>query len=218
MTTQFQNKESYQPQINDTFKEYNEFVNKIKDYAHELGFIVRLGKVEYSNKTEKKIRKEHCCALASQRCGCSFYVRASLNSENGSWYIISMNLIHNHQMVDENHRMFISNERHIPERGRPSSKRIPNSQSTTSSIIHVNPLREIQNFNTTTTYSQGSSSSDQYFVETDFLSDESNLQMLKVEISSYEHNSNTTTVHSQGSSSSSQYFIEPGFLSDESNL
>ncbi|CAG8723336.1 15183_t:CDS:10 [Gigaspora margarita] len=45
-------------------------------------------------------------------------------------------------------------------------------------------------------HSQGSSSLDQYFVETDFLPDESNL----------------------GSSSSSKYFIEPGFLSDESSL
>jgi hypothetical protein len=146
----------YQPQVNDIFKSHDEFVNKIKDYAHKLGFIIRLGKVEYLNITknqnskknskekeeiitEKKIRKRTLlCSRAgyfglkeydpedenlinkernrkSQRCGCSFYIRASFNNSNSLWYIINMNLIHNHQMVNENHRFFMSNERSIPD-------------------------------------------------------------------------------------------------------
>ncbi|CAG8682815.1 21732_t:CDS:2 [Gigaspora margarita] len=86
-------------------------------------------------------------------------------------------------------------------RGRPSNKRIPSTiklsnnkkqkinkntkenrsesqKSTASSIIHINPLREIQNFNTTTIHSQDSSSSDQYFIEADFLSNELDLGKL----------------------------------------
>src|ERR1044071_9343348 len=146
---------TYQPQINDTFESHEEFVDKIKNYAHELGFTIRLGKVEYlncskkssfkkleesssTNAIEKKIRKRTLlCSRAghveskecgsdenlnskgrnktSQRCDCPFYVRASLNSTSGLWYIINMHLIHNHHMVDENHWHFMSNERSIPD-------------------------------------------------------------------------------------------------------
>ncbi|CAI2194856.1 8848_t:CDS:1, partial [Funneliformis geosporum] len=70
---------SYQSQINDTFESYEEFVDKIKNYAYELHFTIMLGKVEYngSRKTnskeskensltiivEKKLEKEHYYAL-----------------------------------------------------------------------------------------------------------------------------------------------------------
>ena len=40
---------TYQPQIGDTFKSHNEFVEKFKKYAYELDFTIRLRKVEYSN-------------------------------------------------------------------------------------------------------------------------------------------------------------------------
>ncbi|CAG8845858.1 15349_t:CDS:2, partial [Racocetra persica] len=57
-----------------------------------------------------------------------------------------------------------------------TKENIPELQeSITSSITHVDPLYEIQDFNTETMYSQGSSSSSQYFVGSDFLSDELNL-------------------------------------------
>jgi hypothetical protein len=158
MTSEFQDgsstslisNSSYQPQINDTFESHQEFVDKIKNYAHELHFTIRLGKVEYKKSNSKKpeesssinmerrIRKRTLlCSRAghtelkecgsedeisskgrgktSQRCDCPFYVRASLNSTNGLWYIINMNLIHNHHMVDENHQHFMSNERSIPD-------------------------------------------------------------------------------------------------------
>ncbi|CAG8672212.1 2864_t:CDS:2, partial [Cetraspora pellucida] len=83
MTTQFQNKDNsilfYQPQINNMFKEYNEFVNKIKNYACKL---------EY-NSEDKKTKKEQ--NRASQCCGCSFYIYVSLN-------ITGIDLTHNYQM------------------------------------------------------------------------------------------------------------------------
>src|SRR5436190_17020477 len=147
--------QTYQPQVDDIFKNHDEFVNKIKGYAQKLGFIIRLGKVKYlkstKNKKSKNISKEQeeiitekkirtrtlLCSRAdyseskendleedenssskqnrkSQRCGCSFYIRASLEDSNGLWYITNMDLIHNHQMVDESHQFFMSNERSIP--------------------------------------------------------------------------------------------------------
>ncbi|CAG8463533.1 7834_t:CDS:2 [Scutellospora calospora] len=118
---------SYQPQINDTFESHSEFIDKIKNYAQNLGFTIRLGKSEYLKKSENKEEnalKEHNSNneiskkernRVSQHCGCSFYIRASLNSLNSLWYIINMNLIHNHQIVEENHRFFMSNKRNIPD-------------------------------------------------------------------------------------------------------
>lgn len=136
--------EDYQPQIGDTFKNHEEFVSKIKNYARKLGFAIRLGKVEYLNTpkrqktnefseqeitTENMVRKRTLlCSRAghadsestkrnrkSQRCDCSFYIRASLDNTNGLWYIINMNITHNHQMVNEHYRFFMSNERFIPD-------------------------------------------------------------------------------------------------------
>ncbi|CAG8851737.1 18835_t:CDS:2, partial [Gigaspora margarita] len=37
----------------------------------------------------------------SQRCGCPFYIRVSLNNLNSLWQIINMDLTHNHLMVKE---------------------------------------------------------------------------------------------------------------------
>jgi hypothetical protein len=133
-----ENTQDYQPQTGDIFKNHDEFIEKIKVYARRLGFTIRLGKVEHSNTkkqetiTEKIIRKRTLlCSRAgyrehnpeenqkrdrkSQRCGCHFFIRASLNDTNGLWCIINMDLTHNHQMVDESHRLFMSNERVIPE-------------------------------------------------------------------------------------------------------
>ncbi|CAG8814485.1 20556_t:CDS:10, partial [Gigaspora margarita] len=98
ITTQFQNNDStlcYQPQINDIFKEYNKFVNKIKDYARKFGFIIRLRKVEYSknNKTEKEIRKR--TLLCSQS---GFPEQKEYNSEDENSKK-DMNLTHNHQIA-----------------------------------------------------------------------------------------------------------------------
>ncbi|CAG8682802.1 21731_t:CDS:2 [Gigaspora margarita] len=67
---------------------------------------------EYNSEDENSKKERN---RASQRCGCSFYIRASLNNTNGLWYIISMDLVHNHQMVNKNHRIFMSSERHIPD-------------------------------------------------------------------------------------------------------
>src|SRR4051794_15718706 len=147
--------QTYQPQVDDIFKNHDEFVNKIKEYARKLGFIIRLEKVKYLNPTknknskeiseeqeeiitEKKVRtRTLLCSRAgyseskendlegdenssnkrnqkSQRCECPFYIRAFLENSNGLWYITNMDLTHNHQMVDESHRFFMSNERSIP--------------------------------------------------------------------------------------------------------
>ena len=40
------------------FKNHDEFVNKIKNYAHKLGFSIRLGKVEYLNTSKKQNSEE----------------------------------------------------------------------------------------------------------------------------------------------------------------
>ncbi|CAG8812677.1 353_t:CDS:2, partial [Racocetra persica] len=84
---------SYQPQINDNFESHDEFVNKIKSYTRNLGFTIRLGKSECYNKSEneeKTVQKR--TLLCSQA-----------------------DLTHNHLMVEENHRFFMSNERNISD-------------------------------------------------------------------------------------------------------
>ncbi|CAG8750133.1 12693_t:CDS:1, partial [Gigaspora rosea] len=45
---------SYQQQINNTFESHNEFVDKIKNYEHNRGFTIRLGKSEFHKKPEHK--------------------------------------------------------------------------------------------------------------------------------------------------------------------
>src|SRR5271170_2239740 len=106
--------------IGDSFNSHSDFVNAVKSYAHENGFTVRLGKVEKTK--DQKIRKRTIlCSRAgvseqnttnirdraSQRCNCTFYIRASLSSENGLWYIINLDLNHNHSMVEQTHRQFM---------------------------------------------------------------------------------------------------------------
>ncbi|CAG8751060.1 8391_t:CDS:2 [Funneliformis caledonium] len=46
----------YQPQVNDIFKSHDEFVNKIKDYAHKLAGYS--GLKEYDSEDENLINKE----------------------------------------------------------------------------------------------------------------------------------------------------------------
>ncbi|CAG8758021.1 4418_t:CDS:2, partial [Cetraspora pellucida] len=78
---------SYQPQINDTFESHDKFVNKIKSYAYNLSFTIRLGKSEHL----KSENKANC--LEKQ--------------------IINIDLIHNYQMVEENYKFFMSNKWNI---------------------------------------------------------------------------------------------------------
>ncbi|CAG8756017.1 1593_t:CDS:2 [Dentiscutata erythropus] len=135
---------SYKPQINDTFESHIEFVDKVKNYTRNCGFTIRLRKSKYYKKSENKesektIRKRTLLYSrasfaelkeynsnnektskkernrVSQCCSCFFYIRASLNNLNNLWQIINMNLTHNHLMVEENHRFFMSNERNIPD-------------------------------------------------------------------------------------------------------
>jgi len=54
MTENSNSTQTYQPQVDDMFKNHDEFVDKIKSYAHKLGFIIRLGKVEYLNITKNQ--------------------------------------------------------------------------------------------------------------------------------------------------------------------
>jgi len=50
--------QTYQLQVGDMFKNHDEFVSKIKNYARKLGFVIRLGKVEYLNTSEKRNSKK----------------------------------------------------------------------------------------------------------------------------------------------------------------
>src|SRR4051812_40945260 len=50
--------EDTQLQVGDMFKNHDEFVSKIKNYARKLGFVIRLEKVEYLNTSEKRNSKE----------------------------------------------------------------------------------------------------------------------------------------------------------------
>ena len=118
--------------IGDSYNSHDGFANAVKTYAHENGFSVRLGKVVKSK--DQKIRKrtilcsragvseqklldntKHIRNRTSQRCNCTFYIRASLSLENGLWYIINLDLNHNHSMVKRTHRQFMLTERFIPD-------------------------------------------------------------------------------------------------------
>jgi hypothetical protein len=57
MTEDLTSSQTYQPQVGDNFKNHNEFVNKIKSYACNLGFVIILGKVDYLNTTKNQIPK-----------------------------------------------------------------------------------------------------------------------------------------------------------------
>ena len=118
-----------EPKEGDFYTSHNNFVEAIKEYAKKKGFQVRLGKVEKNavgiirkrtilcnreGDPEKTSISANIRNRASQRCNCKFLVRASFNTENGLWYIIVAHLEHNHAMVTENHKHFMSNERSIP--------------------------------------------------------------------------------------------------------
>ena len=111
----------------DTYSSEETFISTIKAYAKQQGFQIRLGKVEKN--TAGQIRKRTIVCnkegfvretlnssrtRGSQRCNCKFAVRASLNSTNGLWYLIFAQLEHNHSMILENFRRFMSEERTIP--------------------------------------------------------------------------------------------------------
>ena len=58
MTELTKDLQTYQPQVDDIFKNHDESVNKIKEYAQKLGFTIRLGKVKYLKPTKNKKSKE----------------------------------------------------------------------------------------------------------------------------------------------------------------
>jgi hypothetical protein len=58
MTEDLTSSQTYQPRVGDNFKNHDEFVNKIKSYARNLGFVIRLGKVDYLNTTKNQNTKE----------------------------------------------------------------------------------------------------------------------------------------------------------------
>src|SRR6266540_438558 len=82
------------------------------EYAKYQGFQIRLGKVK-KNATGNICKRTIFCNREgspaqtsnnirnrfSQCCNCQFMIRASLNTENGLWYIILIHLEHNHPMV-----------------------------------------------------------------------------------------------------------------------
>src|SRR2546429_9228075 len=96
----------------DSYATHDDFVIAVKEYAKNLGFQIRLGKVKKnsageickrtifcskegsSEKTSNNIRNR-----PSQRCNCQFLACASFNSDNGLWYIIAIHLEHNHPIV-----------------------------------------------------------------------------------------------------------------------
>ena len=113
----------------DTYSSEETFIIAVKTYAKQQGFQVRLGKIEKNAMGQIRKRTIVCNRegfpdknlngpnkrnRVSQRCNCEFRVRASLNSSNGLWYLISAHLEHNHSMVSGIFRKFMSEERTIP--------------------------------------------------------------------------------------------------------
>ncbi|CAG8725289.1 13524_t:CDS:2 [Funneliformis caledonium] len=113
----------------DTYSSEETFIIAVKTCAKQQGFQVRLGKIEknamgqirkrtivcnregFPDKNLNDLNKRNCI---SQRCNCEFRVRASLNSSNGLWYLISVQLEHNHSMVSGIFHKFMSEEKIIP--------------------------------------------------------------------------------------------------------
>ena len=50
---------TYQPQIGNTFKSHNEFVEKFKKYTYKLDFTIKLEKVKYLNNNSYKQTSEN---------------------------------------------------------------------------------------------------------------------------------------------------------------
>ena len=99
--------ESKMPNVNlkegDFYVTHEDFVAAVNNYAKNLGFQIRLGKVKKNSTGEIRKRTIFCSREGapektsnnirnrpSQRCNCQFYVRASLNSDNGVWYMIAL--------------------------------------------------------------------------------------------------------------------------------
>ena len=112
-----------------TYSSEETFISTVRTYAKQQGFQVRLGKSEKNAAGQIRKRTILCSREGSpdktlnslnkrnrttQRCNCQFTVRASLNSSNGLWYLILVRLEHNHSMVSEKSRRFMSEERTIP--------------------------------------------------------------------------------------------------------
>ena len=112
-----------------TYSSEEAFVNAVKIYTKQKGFQIRLGKFEKNaaglirkktivcnreGSSNKNLNSSNKRNRASQRYNCQFAVRASLNSSNGLWYIIFIRLEHNHTMILESSRRFMSEERKIP--------------------------------------------------------------------------------------------------------
>ncbi|CAG8679532.1 30193_t:CDS:2, partial [Gigaspora margarita] len=113
---------SYQLQVNNTFESHNEFVDKIKSYAHNIGFTIKLGKFKYlkesknkSNSLEKSFQKR---ILLCSRAGFAKSKECNSNDKipkkEQNRQIINMDLTHNYLKVKENYRFFMSIERNIP--------------------------------------------------------------------------------------------------------
>jgi len=112
---------------NDFYTTHEDFVAAVNNYAKNLGFQIRLGKVKKNSTGEIRKRTIFCSREGapektsnnirnrpSQRCNCKFFIRASFNLDNGIWYIIKTHLEHNHSMVLPNLQRFMACERNIP--------------------------------------------------------------------------------------------------------
>ncbi|CAB4392780.1 unnamed protein product [Rhizophagus irregularis] len=129
-TSEPEPQQSSELKISDIFKNHEEFVARVQNYASYCNFQIRLSKVG-RDKEKNIIRRTILCSRAgvseskedkvnsrdrkSQRCNCPFFIRASLDNNSGLWHILAMNLEHNHEMVAPEHKMFLSSERIIPQ-------------------------------------------------------------------------------------------------------
>src|SRR6266540_7537602 len=98
-----------------SYNSQKSFITAVTEYAKYQGFQIRLGKVK-KNATENICKRTIFCNRegspaqtsnnirnrSSQHCNCQFIVRASLNTENGLWYIILIHLEYNHPIVSTN--------------------------------------------------------------------------------------------------------------------
>ena len=110
-----------------SYNTHEDFVTTVANYAKQQGFQIRLGKVK-KNSTGNICKRTILCSKEgspiktsntirnrpSKHCNCQFVVRASLNTKNGLWYIILINLEHNHPMISLEFQHFMTNERIIP--------------------------------------------------------------------------------------------------------
>ena len=120
------------PQVGESYASQDDFIEAIRQYGLNQGFTIRCGKVDCRNKEQKIRKRTILCSREgtsipknddqskrrnrkSQRCGCKYMVRASLNSENNKWYIITLKEEHNHPMLKKEQLRFTQQERNLPE-------------------------------------------------------------------------------------------------------